>query len=83
MGATHTIEDFMYNELEMGLDEASKRALAAYYASGGEDLPTSAKTQTLHGLDYAVIRRGSKVLACYRVRRDGKLKRMIRMPAGL
>lgn len=72
----------MYNLDDM-LDEAAKRALAAYYASDGDDLPTSAKVQQLNGLNYAVLRRGSKVLACYRVRNDGKLKRMIRIPQGL
>lgn len=73
----------MYNIDEMSLDDASKRALAAFYASGGEELPTSVKVQKLKGLSYAVLRRGSKVLACYRVRNDGKLKRMIRLPVGL
>ncbi len=73
----------MYNIDQMSLSEASKRALAAYYASGGEMLPTSVRMQALKGLNYAVLRRGSAVLACYRVRNDGKLKRMIRLPAGL
>ena len=65
------------------LDEPSRRALSAYYASGGEDLPTSVKVQTLKGLRYAVLRRGGRLLACYRIRNDGKLKRMIRLPKGL
>lgn len=73
----------MYNTDDMSLDEASKRALAAYYSTGGEDLPTSVQVQQLKGLSYAVLRRGSKVLACYRIRQDGKLKRMIRLPVGL
>lgn len=73
----------MYNLNEMSLDDASKRALAAYYSTGGEELPTSAKVQELNGFSYAVLKRGSKVLACYRVRNDGKLKRMIRVPQGL
>ena len=59
------------------------RALSAYYATGGDELPTSAKVQELRGLNYAVLRRGSKVVACYRVRNDGKLKRMIRIPPGI
>lgn len=62
---------------------AAKRALSAYYATGGDELPTSAKVQELRGLNYAVLRRGSKVVACYRVRNDGKLKRMIRIPPGI
>jgi hypothetical protein len=73
----------MYNINEMSLDEASKRALAAYYASGGDALPTSVNIQKIKGLSYAVLRRGSAVVACYRVRNDGKLKRMIRLPVGL
>lgn len=73
----------MYNLNDMSLDEPSRRALSAYYATGGEELPTSAKTQRIGELEYAVLRRGAKVLACYRVRNDGKLKRMIRLPRGL
>lgn len=83
LGGTTPGKIFMYNTDEMTLDQTSKRAMAAYYASGGGDLPTSVKVQVLNGLDYAVLRRGSKVLACYRVRNDGKLKRMIRLPNGL
>ena len=73
----------MYNINGMALDEVSKRALSAYYASDGEDLPTSATVQQLKGLSYVVLRRGPKVLACYRIRQDKKLKRMIRLPVGL
>lgn len=73
----------MYNIDAMSLDEASRRALSAYYATGGEELPTSVKIEKLKGFEYAVLRRGSKVLACYRVRNDGKLKRMIRIPKGV
>lgn len=73
----------MYNIDPMSLDEASKRALAAYYSTGGEELPTSVVVQQSSGLNYAVLRRSSKILAVYRIRRDGKLKRMIRPPRGL
>lgn len=66
-----------------GMDETSKRALAAYYASGGDALPTSVGPRTIRGLNYIVLRRGAAVIACYRVRQDGKLKRMIRLPVGL
>lgn len=72
----------MYNLTDM-LDDAAKRALSAYYASDGDSLPTSAAIQTVGGMRYAVLRRGSKLLAVYRVRNDGKLKRLIRIPAGL
>lgn len=60
-----------------------RRAIAAYGWSDGEPLPTSARVQKLAGLEYAVLRRGSVVLACYRVRNDGKLKRLVRLPDGL
>jgi hypothetical protein len=73
----------MYDIDQMSLDEPSKRALSAYYASGGGELPTSVKVQSLKGLSYAVLRRGTAIVACYRVRNDGKLKRMIRIPVGL
>ena len=70
----------MYNIDDMTIDSAAKRALSAYYATGGDELPTSAKVQELRGLNYAVLRRGSKVLAAYRVRNDGALKRLVRIP---
>ena len=67
----------------MPIEQAARRALSAYYASGGDALPTSVALEVVRGLRYAVLRRGSNVLACYRVRNDGKLKRIIRVPAGL
>lgn len=67
----------------MPLDQAARRALSAYYLSGGDELPTSARVEHLRGLEYVSLRRGPKLLACYRIRHDGKLKRMIRVPRGL
>lgn len=60
-----------------------RRALAAYGWSNGEPLPTSARIETHEGLRYVVLRRNGSVLACYRVRNDGKLKRLVRLPVGL
>lgn len=60
-----------------------RRALAAYGWSDGEPLPTAAEPLTIDGLDYVALRRGSALLACYRVRNDGKLKRLVRLPNGM
>lgn len=61
-----------------------RRALAAYGWSDGEPLPTSATFEIYARLWYVVIRRRGRLLACYRVRNDGKLKRLKnRLPLGL
>lgn len=73
----------MYNSDSMPLDEAVRRALSAYFASGGDELPSAATLQKLRGKRYALLRRAGRILACYRVRNDGKLKRMIRLPKGI
>lgn len=67
----------------MSLDELTRRALSAYYETGGDDLPSSAAVQKLSGKRYVVLIRAGKLLACYRVRNDGKLKRLVRLPDGL
>lgn len=72
----------MYND-DVALDDIQRRALSAYFEMGGDEIPASVKIQKLGGLRYAVLRRSGKVLACYRIRNDGKLKRMIRLPKGL
>ncbi len=72
----------MYNA-DMATDEVVRRALAAYGWSDGEPLPSSAQLRTIKGLRYVVLSNRSKVLALYRVRNDGKLKRMRRLPEGL
>lgn len=73
----------VYNHEDMALDEITRRALAAYFETGGESLPASARVQRLKGKQYAVLRKGERVLAVYRVRNDGKLKRLVRPPDGL
>ena len=73
----------MFNSAEMATDEVVRRALAAYGWSDGEPLPTSAKLRVIGGLRYVVLTKADKLLACYRVRNDGKLKRLVRFPDGL
>lgn len=68
---------------QMPLDPLCTRALAAFFASDGDDLPTSAVVRKLGGKRYVVLSRGGKLLACYRVRNDGKLKRLVRLPSGV
>lgn len=60
-----------------------RRALAAYAWSDGEPFPTSARIESIAGLRYVVLRRQRALLACYRVRNDDKLKRLVRLPSGL
>lgn len=73
----------MYNTEEMSLDDVRRRALSAYYTSGGDQIPSTVATLGLRGKRYVVLRRAGRVLACYRVRNDGKLKRLIRIPTGI
>lgn len=63
-------------------DDLMRRALAAWFRSGGTDQPDSkASAVERHGgLQYAVLRNVRGVLAVYRVRNDGKLKRLVRLP---
>lgn len=73
----------MYNIADMTLDELTRRALSAYFDSGGDELPSVTKLHRIKGKHYVTLRRAGKLLACYRVRNDGKLKRLIRLPDGL
>ena len=59
------------------------RALAAYYRSGGRDQPTSVKEIVHNGHPYVRLVNTHGVLAVYRVRNDGMLKRLRRWPADL
>lgn len=60
-----------------------RRALAAYGWSDGVPLPTSVRLETIAKLQYVVLRKHGELLACYRVRNDGKLKRLVRLPVGI
>ena len=69
--------------------DLKNRALAAYWRSGrpGEQLePPSANGVAVEEADdllYVTISNESRLLACYRVRNDGKLKYLRRVPAAL
>lgn len=66
------------------MDELTKRAFAAYFRAGGDDQPSNASGLVeLGGKRYVVLRSGASILAVYRVRNDGILKRMVRWPAQL
>ena len=73
-----------YNETDL-----KNRALAAYWRSGrpGEQLePPSANGVVLEeaaGHFYVTIANATRLLACYRVRNDGKLKDLRRPPVAL
>jgi hypothetical protein len=68
------------------MNEYMNRALAAYFRSGGGAPPDQGRSglQNLDGKQYMVLRdvQGGP-LAVYRVRNDGVLKRLRRLPAGL
>lgn len=74
---------FMYNTSDMVFDDTTRRALVAYARTDGEPLPTAAGIEKVGGLRYVVLRARTKVIAAYRVRNDGKLKRLVRIPAGI
>lgn len=73
----------MYNDGDMALDELARRALCAYFETGGGEMPAAPKHQRIRGKRYVTLWKGSRLLACYRVRNDGKLKRLVRLPEGL
>ncbi len=60
-----------------------RRALSAYTRTDGEPLPTSTTIERHGSLRYVVLRRSRALLACYRIRNDDKLKRLIRLPVSL
>ena len=66
-------------------DEALRRAFAAYFRTGGNEQPSqeSSEAITHEGLQYVVLRNVSGLLAVYRVRNDGMLKRLKRWPHSL
>lgn len=70
-------------------DELKRRALAGYwrFAKPGEQLAapdaTKAEVGEIDGLRYVTLTSSGKVLAVFRVRNDGKLKRLVRTPKQL
>ena len=66
-------------------DQLTSRAMSAYFRTGGSDQPNitlSGKRQH-EGRTYVVLNNVSGLLAAYRLRNDGVLKRLKRVPAGL
>lgn len=59
-----------------------RRAFAAWFRNGGTDRPTNDSGVITHGgKTYVVLQNLSDVLAVYRVRNDGVLKRLRRWPS--
>ena len=60
------------------------RAYAAYFRSGGVDLPSNASDVIVFGgKTYAVLRSVNGILAIYRLLKSGQLRRLRRYPVGL
>jgi hypothetical protein len=70
-------------------DDLKRRALAGYwrFAKPGEQLAapdaTRADVIKIGGLLYVTLTSGGTVLVVFRVRNDGKLKRLVRIPKEL
>ena len=67
------------------VQDLQRRAMAAYFRGGDTDHPSASASsvEELGGKHYVMLRGIGGVLACYRVRNDGKLKRLVRIPADL
>jgi len=66
------------------MDDFTRRALAAYFRSGNTGRPQPRGLTEYEGRKYVVLRNEQGgLLAIYRVRNDGMLKRLKRWPAGL
>ena len=70
-------------------DDLLRRAMAAYFKAGssvGGILQQPSKhsaVEKVNGLTYVAIRNGSDLLAAYRLKNDGALRRLTRWPAEL
>lgn len=72
MGKTDDSEDLL------------RRAFAAYFRTGGVEQPANTScVRQIDGRNYVVLENVSGVLAAYRVRNDGMLRRLKRWPANL
>jgi hypothetical protein len=68
----------------MDNEDLSRRALAAYFRSGGTTQPTGGGVvQEYEGKQYVVLSNVRGTLAVYRVRNDGMLKGLRRPPREL
>ena len=72
----------MYKD-DVPLEDLQRRALTAYFESGGDEMPSEPRVHKIKGKRYVSLWRRGQMLACYRVRNDGKLKRLVRAPEGL
>jgi hypothetical protein len=60
------------------------RAYAAYFRSGGVDLPSNTSDVIVFGgKTYAVLRNVNGILGIYRLLKSGQLRRLRRYPVGL
>jgi hypothetical protein len=66
------------------MDDLTKRAFAAYFRSGGSAQPSRYSGPiAAAGKDYVVLHNVNGILAVYRVRNTGALKRLRRWPKEL
>lgn len=65
--------------------EYMRRALAAYFRTGGTEQPEAGKSSVLEsgGLWYVILRNSTDVLAVYRITNEEQLRRMKRPPREL
>jgi hypothetical protein len=66
-------------------DSLVKRAIAAYFRTkaASPEMPSDSGVTELDGKTYVVLENASRILAVYRVRNDGMLKRLRRWPIEL
>jgi hypothetical protein len=67
------------------MDEMVKRATAAWFRSGGDDQPGSGPSgiREHEGKKYVVLENVNGILAVYRIKNDGLLRRMKRWPKAI
>ena len=64
--------------------DLTRRAFAAYFRSGGFDQPAnSSGVVKLDGIWYVVLHNVRRTLAVYRVKNDGRLRRLTEWPKEL
>ena len=69
--------------LDLEDQEYVRRAIAAYFRTGGPNLPIPVNTSSVQeheGKFYVELHNAVGTLAVYRIRRDGMLKRLKRWP---
>jgi hypothetical protein len=62
-------------------NEVQRRAFAAWFRGGGRDRPAdNSGVEQSHGKYYVALRNVNGIMAVYRIRNDGVLKRLKRWP---